>query len=152
MSYSYFLANEADTLAFGARCTTLFVAPATVYLNGDLGAGKTTFVRGLLQGLGHQGAVKSPTYAVVESYTLPEKNIHHFDLYRFATPEEWEDAGLDELFEANAICLIEWAQQGGNYVPDADWILNFERQVDGRQVTLLPIGEQQRQRAEQWQN
>lgn len=83
-------------------------------------AGKTTLTRGLLRGLGYQGVVKSPTYAIVESYQLNQFTVHHFDLYRFASPNEWEDAGLDDLITNDSICLIEWPQQGGEWVPAAD--------------------------------
>lgn len=131
-----FLADEAATLALGRRAAKHICAPAVVYLHGNLGAGKTTFVRGYLQGLGHQGAVKSPTYAVVESYPLPDTTVHHFDLYRFAAPEEWEDAGLDELFAEPAICLIEWPQQGGSYVPAANWHIAFSTDGNGRRCRI----------------
>ena len=103
MPYSVFLPDEAATLALGAKAAGLLNAPATVYLEGGLGAGKTTFARGLLHALGYVGAVKSPTYAIVESYVLPQLCVRHFDLYRFATPEEWTDAGLDEMLSG---CLI----------------------------------------------
>ena len=114
-SISRFLANEAATLDLGEAWSSRLNAPLVIYLEGDLGAGKTTLTRGILRGLGHRGPVKSPTYAIVESYPLKPFTLHHFDLYRFTTPEEWEDAGLDELFSANSVCLIEWPQQGGIY-------------------------------------
>lgn len=149
--YSVFLADEEATLQLGARCAHLFRAPAVVYLQGDLGAGKSTFVRGFLRALGYLGAVKSPTYAVVESYQLPEKNIHHFDLYRFAYPEEWEDAGLDELFQADSICLIEWPEQGGDYVPKADWCITLQRKENGRLCQITPQQTSQQQEFALWQ-
>ncbi|MDO4434514.1 MAG: tRNA (adenosine(37)-N6)-threonylcarbamoyltransferase complex ATPase subunit type 1 TsaE [Alysiella sp.] len=155
-TFSVFLPNEVATLALGARCAALLCAPATVYLQGNLGAGKTTFVRGLLRGLGHQGAVKSPTYALVESYRLPESNqtIHHFDLYRFHSPEEWEDTGLVELFQEQALCLIEWSEQGGNCVPRADWLIELVRENDGRRctITLANPNTKLQQAFSQWQN
>ncbi|XXQ67251.1 tRNA (adenosine(37)-N6)-threonylcarbamoyltransferase complex ATPase subunit type 1 TsaE [Neisseriaceae bacterium B1] len=152
MAYSQFLADERATLAFGAQCAKLFRAPATVYLQGDLGAGKTTFVRGLLQGFGYDGTVKSPTYAVVESYRLPEIDVNHFDLYRFASPEEWQDAGLNELFDERSLCLIEWANQGGEFVPAAQWCLSLERENEGRRATLSAHNPQQQQELTTWQS
>lgn len=152
MTYTEFLANEQATLAFAKRCATLFHAPANIYLQGDLGAGKTTFVRGLLAAWGHQGSVKSPTYALVETYDLPEKIIHHFDLYRFSSPEEWFDAGLDELFEQNSLRLIEWAEQGGDYVPAADWYVHLVAQNGGREIRLLAFNQQAKQELTAWQN
>lgn len=152
MSYTQFLTDEQATLNFGQQCADLFRTPANIYLQGDLGAGKTTFVRGLLRALGYDGTVKSPTYAVVESYELPEISVHHFDLYRFATPEEWQDAGLDELFDATSLCLIEWPEQGGEYVPTADWQVRFTPEQEGRRVHLVAIGAQQQQELAAWQS
>lgn len=151
MQYSEFLPDEQATLAFGTKCASLFQAPAVVYLIGNLGAGKTTFVRGLLQTLGHQGAVKSPTYAIVESYSFNHYSIHHFDLYRFTSPEEWEDAGLDELVNNKSICLIEWPLQAEGYVPQADWIIQLEHQENGRVAHIHAMGNHQ-QELSIWQN
>lgn len=152
MSYTEFLADEAATLALGKRCATLFCAPATVYLHGDLGAGKTTFVRGFLQGLGYTGTVKSPTYAVVESYELPEKTIHHFDLYRFSTQYEWHDAGLDELFGEHSLCFIEWAEQGGEHLPQADWEVRLSPQNSGRHAHIITLNPKHDEELARWQN
>ncbi|MDO4696433.1 MAG: tRNA (adenosine(37)-N6)-threonylcarbamoyltransferase complex ATPase subunit type 1 TsaE [Neisseria sp.] len=130
-----FLANEQATAALGASLAPVLSAPLVVYLDGDLGAGKTTFTRGLLRGLGHCGSVKSPTYAIVESYSLPEFPLHHFDLYRFTIPEEWEDAGLDELADGS-VCLIEWPHKGEGFIPQADLSLELVRRADGREAHL----------------
>ena len=120
-----FLADENDTLKLGERFAQLISPPLIIWLEGDLGAGKTTFTRGLLNALGYNGAVKSPTYNIVETYPFKSFNLHHFDLYRFQNPEEWLDAGLDELITADSIILIEWPQLGGNLAPPADIILNI---------------------------
>lgn len=131
-----FLADEAATLDLGRRAAAHIRAPAVIYLHGNLGAGKTTFVRGYLQGLGHEGAVKSPTYALVESYRLAEHEVHHFDLYRFAAAEEWEDAGLNELFHPQSVCLIEWPQNGGDLPPQADWHIHLSPENGGRRCQI----------------
>ncbi|QMT30435.1 tRNA (adenosine(37)-N6)-threonylcarbamoyltransferase complex ATPase subunit type 1 TsaE [Alysiella filiformis] len=152
MAQQTFLTDENATLDFGASWAQHLRAPCVVYLSGDLGAGKTTFTRGLLRGLGHQGTVKSPTYAIVESYNLPEKTIHHFDLYRFTSPEEWHDAGLDDLFSGSHIALIEWAQQGGEYVPAADLIFTFSTQGSGRVCTVSAHSNHGIWSLQSWQN
>ena len=135
-SLSLFLNGEAATETFGQRIAPDLATPLVVWLEGDLGAGKTTFARGLLKGLGYTGTVKSPTYAIVESYSLPQYTVHHFDLYRFAEPEEWHDAGLDDLTGAGCICLIEWAEKGGGNVPAADIYLDFTAKDNGRCCTV----------------
>lgn len=152
MTQTIFLADEAATLAFGESWSRCLHAPMVVYLNGDLGAGKTTFTRGVLRGLGHTGAVKSPTYAIVESYRLPECELNHFDLYRFAYPEEWEDAGLDDLFSGNSVNVIEWSVQGGEYVPAPDLILNFSAQDGGRVCNISAQSAQGQRSLDLWQN
>ena len=150
MHHTLFLPDEAATLAFGERTASLFRAPVVIHLQGNLGAGKTTFTRGLLRGLGHTGAVKSPTYAIVESYALPQTTVHHFDLYRFTSPEEWLDAGLDDLIP-NSIVLIEWAGQGGEYAPAPDYIIQLEPRAHGRQCTLQACTPAAQKELDQWQ-
>lgn len=149
-AHPVFLPDEAATEALGASLAPLLSAPLTVYLEGGLGAGKTTFARGLLRGLGHTGTVKSPTYALVESYLTADFALHHFDLYRFSSAEEWEDAGLDEYFGAGSVCIIEWPQQGGTRVPAADMTLSIEHQEAGRVCTLAAHTHHGRQILEIW--
>ena len=103
--YTQFLADEAASLAFAQQLANRLKPSLTVYLAGDLGAGKTTLTRGLLRAWGFEGTVKSPTYTIVESYELDGFKVEHFDLYRFQSPEEWLDAGLDELFDEHTIAL-----------------------------------------------
>lgn len=138
MANSLFLADEGATLTFGKSWAHILPKAITLYLAGDLGAGKTTFTRGLLRGMNYLDTVKSPTYSIAESYFLPQNTIHHLDLYRFSNPEEWEDAGLDELFEDNSIRLIEWAQLGGEFVPAADLIFEFSAHNNGRLCIIQP--------------
>ncbi|MCP1773390.1 tRNA threonylcarbamoyladenosine biosynthesis protein TsaE [Neisseria perflava] len=149
---SRFLPDEDATLQLGASWAKSLTAPLVVYLQGDLGAGKTTFTRGLLRGLRHSGAVKSPTYAIVESYPLADFTLHHFDLYRFASPEEWEDAGLDDLFADNCVCLIEWPQQGGGFTPAADITVSLNHSEHGRNATVSAHTTRGRQNLEAWLN
>ena len=91
-----------------------------VWLDGDLGAGKTTLVRGLLRELGHAGPVRSPTYTLVEVYVFSRLYLYHFDFYRFSNPEEFFDAGLDEYFRDEGVCLVEWPGKAAGFVPSAD--------------------------------
>lgn len=149
---SRFLADEEATLALGASWAQSLGAPLTVYLQGGLGAGKTTFTRGLLRGLGHEGAVKSPTYAIVESYAPAGFALHHFDLYRFSTPEEWQDAGLADLFDGKSVCLIEWPQQGGGFTPAADLTLSLNHAEHGRIFTAAAHTPRGRKSLEAWLN
>ena len=150
--YSRFLADEAATLQLGKEWLANLDAPLVIYLHGDLGAGKTTLTRGLLRGLGYQGVVKSPTYAIVESYQLNQFTVHHFDLYRFASPNEWEDAGLDDLITNDSICLIEWPQQGGEWVPAADLSFSLNPHNEGRICTITAQSESGKQSLNAWQN
>lgn len=134
-----FLANEDDTLQLGDRLAGIIrtaQTPLVFWLQGDLGAGKTTFTRGLLRSLGHQGAVKSPTYALAETYSFSDITVHHLDLYRFQSPEEWLDAGLDDLMTSQSLMLIEWPQQGGEFTPPADIQLALISADNGRQAKL----------------
>lgn len=95
------------------------------FLSGQLGAGKTTFCRGLIRYFGHQGAVKSPTFTLVEPYHLQNQTIYHLDLYRLTDAGEAEYLGLDEYFDASALCLVEWPEKGGELLPDCDLAINI---------------------------
>ncbi|MGQ5522283.1 tRNA (adenosine(37)-N6)-threonylcarbamoyltransferase complex ATPase subunit type 1 TsaE [Chitinimonas sp. PSY-7] len=133
---SVFLADEAATLGMGKSLAPVMRGGLTIYLQGDLGAGKTTLTRGILHALGHQGRVKSPTYTLVEPYVISNLYFHHFDLYRFGEPDEWEDAGFREMFNPDSICLVEWPDKAAGLLPPPDWIISLEPEADGRRFNL----------------
>jgi tRNA threonylcarbamoyladenosine biosynthesis protein TsaE len=114
------LPDEAATLALGAALTANLAPGMVIWLEGDLGAGKTTLVRGLLRAAGVKEAVKSPTYTLVEVHVVSGLNFYHFDFYRFNQAEEYLDAGLDEYFSGSGICLVEWPDRAAPYLPAAD--------------------------------
>jgi tRNA threonylcarbamoyladenosine biosynthesis protein TsaE len=137
--------DETATQAFAAdlaKCPALHLA--FIELHGDLGAGKTTLVRHLLRALGVAGRVKSPTYAVVEPYELPELNVWHFDFYRFSDPREWEDAGFRDIFASTGLKLVEWPQKAEGLLPQADLEIALQTlNESARQATLhshTPLG------------
>ena len=120
MQLTRFLSDEAATLALGAMLAKALTPGLTIYLDGELGAGKTTLIRGALRGLGYQGKVKSPTYTLVELYTVSSLYLYHFDFYRFADPSEWVDAGFREHFNPDTVCFVEWPEKAGEYLPIPD--------------------------------
>ncbi len=129
------LADEVATVQAGMALAGYLQGCETFFLQGDLGVGKTTFVRGVLQGLGHKGTVKSPTYTLVEPYQLPNgQRLCHFDLYRLGDPEELEFIGIRDYFDGNGMNFIEWPEKGERILPEPDGIIKIE--VDGRQRRL----------------
>lgn len=139
-----FLPNEAATQALAAHWAQQgAITNAFLALHGNLGAGKTTLVRHLLQALGVTGRIKSPTYAVVEPYVLPNVNIWHFDFYRFTDPREWEDAGFRDIFANHGLKIAEWPEKVGNLLPIADIDIHLDVDTnspnDSERVTTIRI-------------
>jgi len=130
------LADEAATLALGKSLARVLVPGLKIYLQGDLGAGKTTLVRGLLRGLGFLEKVKSPTYTLVELYRVSSLYLYHFDFYRFRDPSEWEDAGFREYFRADAVCIVEWPEKTEGLLPSPDLQIALRVEGSGRYAEL----------------
>jgi len=134
--------GEAAMVAVGQALAAVVSAAVQsgglIFLHGTLGAGKTTLCRGLVQALGHAGAVKSPTYTLVEEYALPTLTVCHFDLYRLGDPEELEYMGIRDYLDGQALCLIEWPEQGAGVLPGADLEVTITEVEDGqaRRLTL----------------
>jgi tRNA threonylcarbamoyladenosine biosynthesis protein TsaE len=131
----FIIPQAEDMEALGARLAIACPPGVHIHLSGDLAAGKTTFARGYLRALGHDGAVKSPTFTLVESYGLASRTVHHFDLYRMAAGE-LEFIGIEDYFDADADCLIEWAERGAPVLPPPDLALTLRVIDGGREVVL----------------
>ncbi len=132
------LADEEETLRAGKALGEVMLA-GVIFLEGNLGMGKTTLTRGLIQGLGHRGAVKSPTYTLVEPYQLDGRQIYHFDLYRLSEPEELEYMGIRDYFDQEALCLVEWAERGEGMLPTPDLEIKLEPLEQGRKLSLFAM-------------
>ncbi|MFT6757018.1 MAG: tRNA threonylcarbamoyladenosine biosynthesis protein TsaE [Chitinophagales bacterium] len=135
-SQQFNLATEEALLTLANSWGKTLSQGAIIYLQGTLGAGKTTFSRGLLHGIGHVGAVKSPTYTLVEPYDVNGSKIYHFDLYRLGHPEELEYLGIRDYLSDDALWLVEWPQRGEGYIPPADITLTLEPNGSGRDLTI----------------
>lgn len=136
MPIIFSLADESATLAFAQRLAGALMPGLVIYLHGDLGAGKTTLVRGVLQGFGYTGRVKSPTYTLLEPYEIKGFALRHFDLYRMNDPQEWDEAGFRDEANGSNILLIEWPAQAGDLLPAADLILQFDILSNGRALHI----------------
>ncbi len=136
MKVSRILDDESETVHAGHCLGESISCGAVVFLEGTLGAGKTTFCRGVMNAFGHSGAVKSPTYTLVEPYSFGGVQLYHFDLYRLSDPEELEYMGGRDYFQGDAICLVEWPERGKGFVPEVDIQVNLDPEGSGRQLRL----------------
>jgi tRNA threonylcarbamoyladenosine biosynthesis protein TsaE len=131
-----FLPDESATLEFAGRVFQALPSGCLVFLRGNLGAGKTTFVRGCLRAAGFSGAVKSPTFTLVEEYTLPDRSLFHFDLYRLNDPEELEWMGIRDYFRSDTICFVEWPERGAGLLPEADLEIRLTLEKTARRAEV----------------
>ncbi|WP_460123403.1 tRNA (adenosine(37)-N6)-threonylcarbamoyltransferase complex ATPase subunit type 1 TsaE [Pseudomonas sp. H3_G09] len=141
-----YLADEQAMSDFGARIARVTQGHGLIFLEGNLGMGKTTLSRGIIRGLGHVGAVKSPTFTLVEPYEIGDIRAFHFDLYRLVDPEELEFLGIRDYFEDDALCLIEWPDKGAGFLPKPDLTITIGPQDSGRSLKILSQGS----RGEAW--
>ncbi|HET8705557.1 MAG TPA: tRNA (adenosine(37)-N6)-threonylcarbamoyltransferase complex ATPase subunit type 1 TsaE [Pseudomonadales bacterium] len=135
--------SEDELVSWGKKLGAALHGRGVVFLHGTLGAGKTTFSRGVLRAYSHQGAVKSPTYTIVEPYHLGDIQVYHFDLYRLADPEELEFLGFRDYFLSDALCLVEWPEKGGDALPKCDVDVVIEIVPSGREIKFsarTPLG------------
>ncbi len=130
------LPAEPDTEALGAALASVLRPGLKIWLQGNLGTGKTTLTRGLLRALGHAGKVKSPTYTLIEPYIVSRLDLYHFDFYRFNSPEEFLEAGLDEYFAGQGVCIVEWPDKAVPFLPSPDLEIRLTAQDSGRQAEI----------------
>ena len=138
------LPDEAATLRLGAACVAGAANGTSLHLRGELGAGKTTLVRGLLRELGYRGRVKSPTYTLVEPYGDLRLNCYHFDFYRVKDRAEWLNSGFREYFNADSLCIVEWPERAGNLIAPPDLDIHLQYRGEARSAALAaptPAGE-----------
>lgn len=131
-----FLQNTEETEHLGAELFKSLAPKSVVFLHGELGAGKTTLVRGYLRAAGYTGTVKSPTYNLVEEYTVAGQKLFHFDLYRLNDPEELEWIGINDYFNQDGVCFIEWPDKGEGFLPKPDVVITLSVQGQGRVVEI----------------
>ena len=129
--------DEQQLESFARRFAYEVRAPLVIWLEGDLGAGKTTFARALIKALGHKGRVKSPTYGLLEQYQLGLLQVLHMDLYRINDPGELEFLGLEDMLDEKTILLIEWPDKGGQWLPQPDFIFRFSYATRGRDLNWM---------------
>ena len=130
------LMDEAALLRFGQGLAACLMPGLMIELRGELGAGKTTLSRAIIQFLGHKGAVKSPTYTLVEPYEHIQPPVYHFDLYRIADPDELHYLGVETYFNEHSICLVEWPERAADLLPKADIVITLEHAMLGRTIAV----------------
>jgi tRNA threonylcarbamoyladenosine biosynthesis protein TsaE len=133
------LLGEGSQESLGEKLASLLLPPLIVYLEGDLGTGKTTLTRGVLRGLGHSGPVRSPTYTLLEPYELGFLQFYHLDLYRLGDPEELEFLGLRDLLDGDSVLFVEWPQRGEGALPPPDLEIRLDYSRTGRLLELIPL-------------
>lgn len=153
-SLTVVLPDEGSTERLAARLAPMICgahhqlpdvsAGGRIYLRGELGAGKTSFVRALLRTAGIQGRIKSPSYALLESYNLSNLDFYHLDFYRFSDPQEWMDAGFRDILQHDNIVLIEWPERAGDLLPVPDLDIHLDYMGSGRQAVLVAHSERGR--------
>jgi len=131
-----YLNDTEATEQFGASLYNVLPTKCVIFLQGDLGAGKTTLVRGFLRAAGYNGTVKSPTYNIVEEYAIAQQTVFHFDLYRLSAPEELEWIGINDYFAQQSIFFIEWPDLGLGFLPEPDIIIALSQQEQGRMLVM----------------
>jgi tRNA threonylcarbamoyladenosine biosynthesis protein TsaE len=136
VSWAQELKDEEALLCFGQGLAACLMPGLVIELRGELGAGKTTLSRAIIQFLGHEGAVKSPTYTLVEPYEHIQPPVYHFDLYRIADPDELHYLGVEAYFNERSICLVEWPERAADLLPEADIVITLEHAVPGRRVSV----------------
>lgn len=138
------LADETETEKLGQKLAKVLSSRICIFLEGDLGAGKTTFTRGLIRAMGYTGIVKSPTYTLVESYEFDACSVYHFDLYRLADPEELEYIGVRDYFNDKSVVVVEWPDKGDGVLPEPDLVItiNYEKESSGRIAEIKANSEQ----------
>ncbi len=132
-----YLKDTEATEQFGAKLWADLPEKSLIFLHGELGAGKTTLVRGFLRAAGYNGAVKSPTYTLVEEYSIADRKIFHFDLYRVVDPEELEWIGIRDYFDQDCVCFIEWPEMGQGFLPKPDLVIKLLNEGQGRSIEVL---------------
>ncbi|TNF01518.1 MAG: tRNA (adenosine(37)-N6)-threonylcarbamoyltransferase complex ATPase subunit type 1 TsaE [Gammaproteobacteria bacterium] len=134
--FEVLLNGEEAMVAFGRQLGAVLTDGSLVFLEGDLGAGKTTLSRGMLSAFGHCGVVKSPTYTLVEPYQLGKKLIYHFDLYRLGDPEELEYIGIRDYLQQASFCLVEWPERGAGMLPAPDLRIQIDIESGARRLVV----------------
>ena len=134
---SFFTKHFEETALLGEKLAKIASPGDLIFLQGDLGSGKTTFMRGFLRGLDFMGKVKSPSYTLLEQYYL-KLTINHFDLYRFKDQNEWEDAGFNEFMNNTDVNVIEWPEKAINVIPQSDLTVGFSyKNEDSRNISII---------------